>query len=303
MAGDEPQPRPGDLYVLLETAGLPVEWALLARDPDDAGRWLAVPADTSPLAGSDDVAIGAGEPGGPLALRCRFKASLPEAALAPERRSGGIALEAVRAALDKAGQVEREEVAASPLAREADVDPEYVDWLEQTAARAQRLAQARPARPLRPPPVRRRAQWRPAQALAAGLLVATVGLAVWVAALRREVERLSEPLFDLPAAEVVLGAETRGPVEIRPPEEKAHLLLILVLGRSIAEGPGRLELVRDAGRVVWRSPSLAITPHRDYTLVVPRRLLAPGQYRLRLVEEPGGAVRAEQHLEVRGDAG
>jgi hypothetical protein len=208
----------------------------------------------------------------------------------------------VRAALAKCDEVERGEVTASPLAREVDVDPEYVDWLDQTVARAQRLARLPPARPARQAFFRRRPAGQPLQALAAALLVAAVGLGVWVTALRREVARLSEPLFDVPVEEVMLGAETRGPLEISPAAEKTHLMLVVVLDARLAEGEGRLELVRAGGEVAWRSEPLAITP-RDFPVVVPRRRLPPGRYRLRLVEEPGGAVRAERHLEVRADGG
>ena len=63
-------PEPGEVFVLPETAELPVEWALLERHPMRRDLWLAVPVDVQPLAGSGDVAVPAEALSGPLVLRC-----------------------------------------------------------------------------------------------------------------------------------------------------------------------------------------------------------------------------------------
>src|SRR5437763_369858 len=120
-------PEPGDLFVFVETADFPVEWAVLDRQPGDAGRLLAVPADTHPLAGSADVEVSAGEPAGPLSLRCRFGLWLDAARFDPARRTGTLAPDAVARALGRRTELETGEVHASPLAYEAEADPEYED--------------------------------------------------------------------------------------------------------------------------------------------------------------------------------
>jgi len=76
-------PEPGEIFVLSETAELPVEWALLEARPK---AFLAIPADTQPLAGSRDFALGANVLSGPLVLRCGHAAEIAASRLRPRDR-------------------------------------------------------------------------------------------------------------------------------------------------------------------------------------------------------------------------
>lgn len=292
------EPGPGDLYVLRETAGLPIEWAVLERHPLGGALWRAVPADTNPLVGSEDVEVPAGAQGGPLSLRCGFDVWIAAAALAPERRTGRISPEHVREAVHKCRQIESGEVAASALAREVDVDPEYADWVDEVPVRARGLVPSRV-----PSHSAGRSDRRPLYALAAALFAITVGLSIWTALLRQDVSRLSAPLFEVPVQEVVLGADSRGPIEVELAEGQEHLMLVFVVDRAVPSGSGRLEIVDAAGKAVWKSPPLSFAPYEELSLVLRRPLLAPGEYRIRLHGEAGGLPLAEQVLLIRAADG
>jgi len=170
---------PGDLFVLPDTAGFPVEWAILAREPGESGRLLAVLADTQPLAGSADVEVPPNEPAGPLSLRCRFGAWLDATRFDSARHTGTLSPEAVAQALGRRTELETGELKVSPLAYEADVDPEYEDWVRDVLVPAH-AALAEPASPRSPAvrPLRRWTSFGNPYALAASiLLMVTVGLA------------------------------------------------------------------------------------------------------------------------------
>src|SRR5215213_895631 len=125
---------PGDLFVLPATAELPVEWAILDRGT--GGRLLAVPADSGLPAGTADVEVPAGAPGGPLSLRCRYGVWLEEALFEPDLRSGALAPETVAEALHRIREIETGTLERSPLAEEVDADPEYADWIRDVPERA-----------------------------------------------------------------------------------------------------------------------------------------------------------------------
>ncbi|HEY2295409.1 MAG TPA: hypothetical protein VGM86_32300, partial [Thermoanaerobaculia bacterium] len=167
-----------------ETADFPVEWAVLEAQAGDPERLLAVPADTNPLAGSADVEILANEPAGPLSLRCRFGLWLDAARFDPTRRTGALAPDAIARALKTRAALESGDSAASPLAWEVDVDPEYEDWTREVlipahAALAPPASREEPAAPSPAIPFRRR--WttfgNPYALAASILLMITLGLA------------------------------------------------------------------------------------------------------------------------------
>jgi hypothetical protein len=176
-------PEPGDLFAFTETADFPVEWAVLDRRPGDAGQLLAVPADTHPLAGSADVEILASEPAGPLSLRCRFGLWLDASRFAPAHRTGTLTPDAVARALDRRAELEAGKVEASPLAYEAEADPEYEDWVREVLAPAH-AALAQPVAPAvgerlprrRETPRRWTALGNPYALAASILLLVTLGL-------------------------------------------------------------------------------------------------------------------------------
>ena len=292
LPGDAMPPQPGDLFVLAATADLPVEWAILDRRP---GKVLAVPADTRSLAGSADVEVPAELSGGPLSLRCRFGVWLDAGLFEPALRSGALEPDIVAEALQRCRRLESGDLEASPLAEEVDADPEYADWIREVPERARALAAA--ARPVaaRPAPA---VSWASAHRLAAMFALLAVGLSIWVVLLRREVGRLSEPIFDIPANEVVLGAENRGDSALEIPRGASHVLLLLVVDARIAPQDGRFEIVDTGGREVWHSPRVHLIPAGEFRLVVTRGRLPDGRYTVRIVPDAGGRPIAEKPLKI-----
>jgi hypothetical protein len=284
---DQPA-EPGDLFVLAATADLPVEWAVLERRSEAGGTVLAVPADTNPLAGTADVEVAAEAPGGPLVLRCRFGARLDASLFDPDLRTGVLAPETVTEALRRCGQRESGELEPSPLAEEVDADPEYQDWLREVPERAKALAATSPRRVLKRFPG---GSWGSAHRLAAALALVAIGLSFWVARLSREVDRLSTPVFDPPSEDIMLGQDVRGETVVSVPRDARHVLLVLVLDPAVGPRDGYLEIVRRSGEPVWRSPRVRLGPLEERELLLPRKLLPDGDYRVRVYPESGFGAR------------
>ncbi|HKI02495.1 MAG TPA: hypothetical protein VKK31_10975 [Thermoanaerobaculia bacterium] len=277
---------PGDLFVLPATADLPVEWAIL--EAGAGGKLLAVPADSGPPAGTADVEVPADAPGGPLSLRCRFAVWLDKALFEPELRSGVLAPETVAEALHCSRQAESGNRGGSPLAQEVDADPEYQDWIREVPQRARALA-ARPSRaPIAPRSSFR--SWGVPHSLAAAFALVAVGLSLWVGALRHQVERLSEPIFDPPSGEIMLGEVVRGETTLPMPRVANHILLVFTTDPSIDFQDGYLEIVNRAGKSIWRSTRVRLTPGGELPLILPRQLLPYGDYRVRVFPEAGFGV-------------
>jgi tetratricopeptide (TPR) repeat protein len=127
----------GDLFLLPQDGGSPLEWAVLVSHPHRPGLLLVVPADTHPLVGSSDLAVPAGSPSGPLSLRCGFGVWLDDSFLRPELRSGALDQEDV----DRARRLHRfgEICAFGAAGVEPEMgDPELEDWFD-VLARAQAM--------------------------------------------------------------------------------------------------------------------------------------------------------------------
>lgn len=300
-------PEPGDLFVLPETADFSVEWAILDRDPGPPERFHAVPADANPLAGSADVEVPAGEPGGPLNLRCRYGVWIDAEAFDPERRTGALAPDAVEEARRKRRELEQGEPSASPLAWEVDADPEYQDWIADTAAPARGALEARRSAPKRPEqggggrllPF----PGSKVHLLAAALFAVCIGLSVWVAALRQAVDRLSEPVFDVKVGYVDLGGDPRSlPNEtvVRVPPGASRFGVLFVFDRRMERGTGRFEIVAPGGEILARSAPGRIEPLGESAFFLPRESFPDGRYRIRLLEGsgPGGRLLDEVVLTV-----
>jgi hypothetical protein len=190
------EPWPGDLYVLAETAGVPVEWLVVERTP---GHCRLVAADTNPALGSADVPVPAEIQGGPLTVRCAVSIQVSVEALQRGERTGTVApeiLEPVRQRLA--------ELAAGALASwsEAGEEPEpgLEDWLDEVLAPAR--AALHPPAPATPARFGRRA----AGAAFLLLLLALGGVSAlaWRSEqqerqARREVERLVQESRELEA--------------------------------------------------------------------------------------------------------
>jgi len=364
---DRRAPELGDLYVFAETAGFPVEWAVLDAPAGGPGRCLAVPADTNPLAGSADVEILANEPAGPLSLRCRFALWLDAARFDPDRRTGALAPDAVARALEKKAALEAGDPAASPLSWETDADPEYEDWVREVlipahAALASPAAREAPA--VRARPIRNRwsAPGNPYAALAASiLLMVTLGLAgglLWQKGqitdlshrseeeLRRERERHvgelrqteeahrreiaererlaaqreqedrnriadlehrldraghTRPLVNAPYAFLSPKDPVRGEPETRVlPPGASYFFLVLAVNDFRPFPEYRLEIVnKDTGKPVWSSRGLHKTGISEISVALPRDLLPPGDYQLRLFGLKDGKAEPAGEYEMR----
>jgi hypothetical protein len=292
--------EPGDLFVVREAAEFAVEWVVLTRDPGDRFLLQVVPADAHPATGSADVRVSARSAGGPLNLRCGFAVWVPQGLLAPELRSGSVAADDLVRAERRCRELAENGDRRDPLGRETDRDPEYLDWIAETVAPAAEVlrAAASSARLPRPPgvaldPPRRRRPLAFSALAAAALLLVAVGLAWRILALQSEIERLSRPVFDVPAGEVLFGA-TRNPnhhlVKLRLGRDASSFLLTVELGPDLAaDAAGHLEIQDVAGHPLWRSPAFKLAPASAFNVVLTRRLLPGPTYRLALYREGSSA--------------
>jgi hypothetical protein len=359
---------PGDLFVLPETAGFPVEWAILAREPGDTGRLLAILADTQPLAGSADVEVPPNEPAGPLSLRCRFGTWVDATRFDAARRTGTLSPDAVDRALRRRSELETGDLKVSPLAYEADVDPEYEDWVRDVlvpaqAALAESSKKREPSSVVRP--LRRWTSFGNPYALAASiLLMVTIGLAgglLWqgnrlsdlaterqrtadelrqerarsaaelkkaqedhqraiaerdreaakrleseqqrIADLEQRLESASRtrPLIDAPYVWLSEREPVRGEEEgISIPAEAPYLFTILFVSNSALFPEYRLEIRdKDTGRTVWQTAGLHKKDDGTVSVALPRDLLPPGAYRLRLYGLKRGKAEMAGEYDLR----
>lgn len=133
-------PRPGDLYVLTETAEIPIQWLVVERDVADAEGYLVIPADSHPMVGSADVAVPPEAPSGALSLRCAFEVWVRARDLDPEMRTGFVDDDLLEKARRKRAEIQSGNLLGSSRQRGTDVEPEYQDWAQDVLAKAQDIA-------------------------------------------------------------------------------------------------------------------------------------------------------------------
>ena len=144
----------------------------------------------------------------------------------------------------------------------------------------------------------------PVLALAAVLLLAVVGLSLWVVRLRGEVRDLSSPqtgvlVADLiPQKEAIERAEG-GEEVVRVPAWAGRLLLILNLADPATHPSYRIEIRTQDGREVWSRAGVRRSADGTFALEVPRRLLPAGRYRIRLFGIEGGSELPVAEYAVR----
>ncbi len=314
-------PEPGEIFVLTETAELPVEWALLEARPL---AFLAVPADVQPLAGSRDLALGPDVLSGPLVLRCGHAVPIAAARLRPELRTGLLdpaTLTAARAlhAILAAGTSDPD-----PLGEEIDRDPEYRDWVEEVldparavlAGLAGLVGEGREEKEhLWGGEVVEMGDWRARQRekaersggtgfrewvrrgspwLAAALLAVAFGLSWQVGKLRSQ---LAQPLFDELNVPIELST-SRGEEVVSLPSD-ATWIRFAVFVPDIAEGGSLvLALTRKGGELVAQGPPREASPGDERSISVRRGELPTGLYRIQLRRASDTQVVAERILRL-----
>lgn len=161
-----------------------------------------------------------------------------------------------------------------------------------------------PAKALPPPiPFRRKETARMMsprwfQALAASLLVATVGLSAWVASLRGRVEELQRPQLNAPVLDLYPADSTRGDggPDVSAPADAPRILFVLhTVGRPAFDDYA-VEILNADRQVVWKGGGLELDADGLFTLTLPREFLG---LRLRLVGiDPGGGRQIVQEYEL-----
>lgn len=147
------------------------------------------------------------------------------------------------------------------------------------------------------------------QALAAALLLATIGLSLWVASLRRTLHEVSQPQLNAPVQDADTGtARSEGaPVHIIkiPADARLYTVILNPAGRR-GETGFRVDIVRGAaekGGVVWSGTTSRLNAYGSLSLTLTREAVGPGDYRIRLFAAPGTPAEeliGEEELHVEG---
>lgn len=178
-----------------------------------------------------------------------------------------------------------------PALSAAEVEREWQRlWSSVRAAERRPVARRRAGRA---------APWVP-WALAAGLLVTTLGVSGWVVALQRRLGAPAQPRTDAVLVEwTATGGTLRGEPVVA--SAAAPLFVAVQAAPRRDEGGFRWEVLGAGGRRVWISPPQP-RPARDrFVLQLPSHFLAPGGYRLRLTASgpQGSRELAVQELQIR----
>lgn len=128
------------------------------------------------------------------------------------------------------------------------------------------------------------------QALAASLLVATLGLSLWVASLRRTVANLSLPEPNAPVLDLYASG-TRGegsPAPVLTVSRQARFFTLILNSAGHPRKKGyRVEILRTGGEAVWKSGEVTPFSFGSFSLTIPRLATGPGDYRVRLLGRSG----------------
>lgn len=271
-------PRPGDLFVLPQTAELPLEWAVLRADAGRGGRVFLVPADTHLLAGRTDFVIDESAPCGPLVLRLGHGLWLATSRLDPTLRTGTLSAASLASAMEVLDHGEGEGWPQSAVADEEEREAEYQDWLADVVTRGRQTL-------LVPPGVGKARLSLPhlAYPLAALFFVASVGLGVWSSILARRLADATAPMALSPhRGEVVFADPTRGPgthtITVDPARPQLHLALVL---QTVEDYPAyRVEVVTPSGRVLWQSEAFSPNNNEEIEIQFRRGWLPAGGYHM-----------------------
>lgn len=144
---------------------------------------------------------------------------------------------------------------------------------------------------------------RTAYVLAASLLLAVVGLALRTRHLERNLADLNSPQLNAPIVDLVSASPLRGgagedaAVELGP--RSRFFALILSPKGSPDFADYRAQIVDSAGREVWSGEGLEKDRHGAFTVILGRRFLDPGEYRLRLYGLEGKTGQLIEEFRLR----
>lgn len=144
---------------------------------------------------------------------------------------------------------------------------------------------------------------RTAYALAASLFVVAVGLSLRVGYLQRSLADLSSPQLNAPVvdlfpASTVRGGEGGGEVVELAPGSRSFALILSPKGAP-DYSRYRAQIVDPEARVVWSGEGLEKDRHGSFTLILGRRFLDPGEYRLRLYGLEGDTGQLIEEFRLR----
>ena len=295
-------PSVGDVLRLDETADLAVLWALAAYD-EERRQFVAVAADLNPLLASSDVAVPRESPCGELSLRCAVEVRLARQDVERARRLGTLDGSVVAQMRRRRAEILSGSVAGGLFAQETDVDPEYRDWLEEgpEQAKARLLRQARVLEFHRPR--RERFLGIPATVAASVLLAVSLGLLAALAWQSGKPRTDTGEVVHLPFAVLATGKVRHEAEVLEVPAAVASVLLLVETSTTYPRY--RLELrEKDGDGLLWASDGLEPTKERRgrfepvlLPVVLPRRLLGDGEYRVLLFGLRDGRTEAlEEHL-------
>lgn len=279
-------PAVGDI---LHLAGVDVDGVFwLVVEVDDHGeRCLLVPVDQAPLIGPDDAPLRHGDE------ECTW--------IARSRHQAWVRLDVLRDVSAGATRIDQVDVGAVDAVRRGAPDagdfrmdaelPAYREWIEEGPAEARARLTRLPvpfAARGREESARSRRSF-PWHVIAAVLALMMVGLVYRLQSVHREVERLAQPIVDLPYREIRLAPEVRGEWLLALPPSAGHVQLGLLLPRLPTAESVRIELHRQGEqKPLFRSKDLV--PAREYTLTLPRALVAEEPLTLRILAVSPGAT-------------
>lgn len=138
------------------------------------------------------------------------------------------------------------------------------------------------------------------QALAASLLIATLGLSTWVVSLQRTLNERAQPQVNAPLAYLFSGTSRSPRSEISTSVDVPIFDLILQPPKARSTSRYRVEINRAGGGVVWSRDGVAPDPLGLVRLKLTPGMLGPGRYQIRLAETGKRETLIDGYLRVEG---
>ncbi len=301
----DPSPCPGDTYVFHHAADVPIEWAIVERDQQDARRLRVVPLDAYPQIGSHDLGLHLSEPGRVANIRCDLDTWLEASRFEQDHRTGILPIEGLAAIQHKRAAIDSGELEATLLEEKVDGDPEYRRWKDETLSTAlaelntdeDRLAEPQPVQlPAVQPP--QRFAWPSASLFYA--VAATAVLAFGAFWSLRQVGDLQEQLLDrdrriATVTEELDQARTSMEEQLTEAGQEVEQLRAEIRGMTDTSE----ELARSQSLVARLRGSLASSPAAGVLANLPVSFLRGGRTRgEHLIDIPEGAPRVALVVEV-----